>query len=427
MKSIRILYYAIFYGLIPTVVFGQWDSLESTKLDYDYRRLKGELEYAKNKADSSLIATKLIEFGDFYRQNEAVNQALLHYQNAIDYLGDKDTALVYIHLNSGIIQLHLKSYQSALNYFKRGQHLAQNMSFKRGEAMCSGYIGSCYEKLGQFEKAIDFQNKGLQAFKKLADSTGLALTHENLGSVYEDLGRYSLAKRYFEAALSYLQTQTKEDLYLNIRNNIADIYRKTGEFEKALDLSQQNLEMALDLNNEHQIESAYKDISKTLYGLESYQEAYLNLELSDSINEVILQNQNRQQLTALESLYDAKTKNARIEILLKENEISAVQNRVLWLGLMLLCTVAGGIYWHQRSVKKHQLSLAKYKNKALEAELNAERLEQQSLESEIKLKTNSLSNYSLSLAQKNKTLSTVAHTLSNIKGRKRLDVDRKLT
>src|SRR5699024_6448163 len=116
--------------------------------------------------------------------------------------------LVYIHLNSGIIQLRLKSYQSALNYFKRGQHLAQNMSFKRGEAMCSGYIGSCYEKLGQFDRAINFQNKGLQAFKKLADSTGLALTHENLGSVYEDLGRYSLAKRYFEAALSYLQTQT---------------------------------------------------------------------------------------------------------------------------------------------------------------------------------------------------------------------------
>lgn len=425
--SLSVIFSIIACGILPFNGFSQTETLKTKDTDSVYFRLKNGLQLAEKENNHLLIARRLIEFGDFYRQNEAINQALINYQRAADYLPDGDTALVYIQLQSGRIQFRLKEYKSALDYFTRGLELSQRIGYHRGQAMCTGYIGSCFEKLGGYNKAIAYQNKSLEVFKQLGDGSGLAMTYENLGSIYEDLGRFDLALNYFKKAQIHVNPQFDENPHINILNNIADVYRKTGVLDHALKQSRKALLLAIEAGNEHQMESAYKDISKTFYELEAYQEAFLNLKLSDSINEVILQDQNRKQLAALQTLYDAKTKNSKIELLLKENEISNIQNRVMWLGMLLLLTIAGGSYWHQRNIKKQQLKIAQYKHKILEAELQNKRMEQQSLEREITLKTASLSNYSLHLARKNKTLTNVAQTLTNIKGRNRLDVDQKLT
>lgn len=413
--------------MLPLDSYAQNDTISSLHADSTYFKLKRELNKAEEQDNPALIAQKLIEFGDFYQRNEAVNQAVLNYQKAADFLDKNDTALVYIQLQSGKIEFRLKQYQRALRYFTDGLELSRAIGYKRGEALCAVYMGSCYEKLYLYDKAILHQQTSLDIFKQLGDPSGLALANENLGSIYEDLGSFDKALGYFEEALFYTDEAADDDRHINILNNIADVHRKTGAFERALVQSQNVLTLALRAQNKHQMESAYKDIAKVLFDLQAYQEAFLNLKLSDSMNEVILDDQSRQQLHALQSLYDAKTKNARIEVLLKENEIGRAQNRVLWLGMLLFFTIAGGTYFYQRNYKKQQLKITAYKQKFLEAELEQQLMEQQSMAREISLKTASLSNYSLHLAQKNNSLIKVARTLTNIKGRKQMDVDRKLT
>lgn len=423
-----LLLFCVTLCLLPLSSYSQIDTSSLTRYgESEYFKLKNALQRAEEQQDPHLIAQKLIEFGDFYQRNEAVNQAVLNYQKAASYLPKNDTALVYIQLQSGKIEFRLKHYHIALAYFNKGLELSRTIGYKLGEAMCASYVGSCLEKLHLYDKAIAYQNASLGIFKQLDDAFGLTLTYENLGSIYEDLQMYNKALNYFEEALFYIDAKDDANRYMNILNNIADVYRKTGSFERALGQSQQVLQLALSGHNDHQTESAYKDIAKALYNLKAYQEAFLNLKLSDSINEVILQSQSRRQLNALQSLYDAKSKNARIEMLLNENEIGKIQNRVLWLAMLLLLTVAGGSYLYQRNNKKQQLKIARYKQKFLEAELENKQIEKQSMEREIDLKTSALSNYSLQLAQKNNTFTKIARTLANIKGRKQMDIDQKLT
>lgn len=429
-SSVRFLATLLYIALVfitPVRSYSQVDTTNTKQADSEYFKLNNSLLLAEEQDQPELIALCLIALGDFYQRNEAVNQALLNYQNAASYLSEVDTSLVYIQLQSGKIQLRLRQYRKALEYFNKGLELSRSIKYRHGEAMCAGFIGSCYEKLNAYDKAIVYQNRSLDLFKGLGSKSGLALAYENLGSIYEDLEDFDKALEYFERAIAFTDVKTHTDRHINILNNIADVHRKTGDFELALGESQEVLQLALLTQNQHQVESAYKDISKALYKLESFQQAFLNLKLSDSINEIILQDQNRQQLNALQSLYDAKTKNAKIEVLLKENEIGKAHNRVLWLGLVLLFTLAGGSYLHQRIHKKQQLKIVRYKQKILETELENKKIEQQSMAREIELKTSSLSNYSLNLAQKNKTLTMIARTLTNIKGRKKMDVDQKLT
>src|SRR5690606_23902212 len=187
--------------ILPLGNYAQNDTIAALHADSTYFKLKYELKKAEEQNDPALIARKLIEFGDFYQHNEAVNQAVLNYQKAADFLPENDTALVYIQLQSGKIEFRLKQYQRALSYFTEGLELSRAIGYKRGEAMCAGYVGSCYEKLHSYDKAIVNQQISLDIFKQLGDPSGLALTNENLGSIYEDLGAFDKALGYFKEAL----------------------------------------------------------------------------------------------------------------------------------------------------------------------------------------------------------------------------------
>lgn len=169
--SLSVIFSVIACCILSFNGFSQTDTLKPKDTDSVYFRLKNGLQLAEKENNHLLIARKLIEFGDFYRQNEAINQALNNYQRAADYLPDGDTALVYIQLQSGRIQFRLKEYKSALDYFIRGLELSQKIGYQRGQAMCMGYIGSCFEKLGGYDKAIAYQNKSLEVFKQLGDGS----------------------------------------------------------------------------------------------------------------------------------------------------------------------------------------------------------------------------------------------------------------
>src|SRR5690606_5825549 len=221
----------------------------------EYFKLKSSLLSAEEQEIPELIALRLIALGDFYHRNQAVNQALLNYQNAASYLSDSDTSLVYIQLQSGKIQLGLRQYSGALDYFKQGLELSRRIKYRHGEAMCAGFVGSCYEKLNAYDKAIVYQNMSLDLFKGLGSKSGLALAYENLGSIYEDLEDFDKALEYFERAIAFTDVKTHTDRHINILNNIADVHRKTGDFELALGESQEVLQLALLTQNQHQVES----------------------------------------------------------------------------------------------------------------------------------------------------------------------------
>ncbi|MDG3582590.1 tetratricopeptide repeat protein [Galbibacter pacificus] len=433
MKNINYIEKTLFFILfIPATLLNAQhlttDSLLSKQVNSRYLELKHALESARASENDSLIANSYLQFAHFYKKTGAINEALANYQQAEKYKPHiKDTALVDLYLQMGKIHFSVKHYQTASKQFLKALQLSKTIEYIKGRAMANGYVGSCFEKLSNYKDALKYQKTSLELFEQIEDSLGLALVNENIGSIYEDKEQYKVAYQYFKRALDYMERQDGQfDRKLNIINNMGDVNRKKENYKEALMYTLKAKNLAEKSHNYHQLESAYKDLSKTYGLLNDFEQAYINLGISDSINETIIRLQNVQQINALQALYDANSKEAKIDLLTKENEVNKAQERLMLIFIIALLGLIFGVYVYLKKRKQHELNIEKYKQQALEANLEKKKLIEENLQREIELKTSSLSKYSLNLAQKNRTLSQVAHTLTNIKGRKKIDVDAKL-
>ncbi|EIJ38710.1 hypothetical protein JoomaDRAFT_1701 [Galbibacter orientalis DSM 19592] len=404
------------------------DSILSQTVDSVFFKLKKELTQAIDADNDTIVLQKYIEFADFYKKSGAVNEAIVNYQIADTILKDKkDTLRVYLKLQIGAVNFSVKQFEIAKSAYKEALEISEKIDYIKGEALAQSAIGSCFEKQGNYNKALFHQYKSLPLFEKIHDNIGLALVNENIGSIYEDKLAFDKAFNYFQKALDYIVLTDDVDRKINILNNLGDAKRKDGKYEEALIYTLQAKEMAIETSNKHQLESAYKDLSKNYALTNNYEKAYLNLGISDSIRDEILWRQNVQQVNALQALYGAKSKQAKIDLLVKENQVKSAHESLLILVIVVLLVLAVILYFYFKKRKENAIKLQHYKQKALQADLEKKKIIEENLQREIQLKTSSLSKYSLHLAHKNKTLSEVAHTLKNLKGRKQIDIQGKLT
>ncbi len=88
----------------------------------------------------------------------------------------------------------------------------------------------------------------------------LAKIYENIGSIHEDQERYDSAARFFRQALALNQQNGDSIACLEIYKNLGDVFRKTGHYQEGLHQTRNALALALRVNEQYQICSAYRDI-----------------------------------------------------------------------------------------------------------------------------------------------------------------------
>jgi len=372
------------------------------------------------------MALQHIGFGNFYESLGISNEAIRHFHEALLLLtSKKDTSQIYVRNHLGRIHLDIKQFKVAKEHLEASLNLNKQLNFKKGEAQTFALLGSVYEKTNDYEKALECQFKSMELFEKLDDSSGLALIYENLGSIYEDQERFDLAHAYFKKAFEYVSDH-HTDRKINILNNLGDVNRKNGKLREALSYTEEARDEAISTQNNHQLESALKDLAKTYALLGDFDRAYDLVNESNALNEKILSLKNIQQLNTLQVLYGVKERETEINLLTKQNEVNKARQTLLLVGIvaLILVSVTIGVYFKKR--KKHELKLQEYKQQLLQADLDRKIVEEENLQREITLKVSSLSNYSLHLAHKNKMLSDIAHVLKNMKDREHVNVKSKL-
>ncbi|MCM5661888.1 tetratricopeptide repeat protein [Galbibacter mesophilus] len=423
-----LLFLLLFISLVANSQQKGFPELKINEIDIEFSKLKDNLAAAKEKKDTTEIALAYLHFAHFYKNVGALNEAIHHLLEAARFFKEKISVLAFnTKMEIGHIHFTLKHFITAKHFYSEALLISQKLNYKNGEAKAEGALGNCFEKQSDYEKALLHQNNSLQLFLSLKDSVGLAMVNENIGSAYEDLERYKEAENYFSKALSYANKNLKIDRKINILNNLGDVHRKRGDVAQGIIFTYKAKHLAEETNNKHQLESAYKDLSKAYRITGDFEEAYINLVLSDSIREEILELQNVQQVNSLQALYGAKEKDSEIKLLTKQNEVNKAREQLMMILILVLMAASVVVYFYLKKRKAHEIKLQSYQQKILKQDLEKKKLKEESLEREIELKTSSLSKYSLHLAHKNRTLTHVAQTLNNIKGRKRLDIDAKLT
>ena len=393
---------------------------------HNFQQFKTELEEAKASKDPGKEAYTHYHFGVFYLNIGVSSEAMVEFNAAATLISNtQDTLLVYIKNGLGQVELSLKNYQQAEIFFNEAVAIASKTSFYGGLAISNGWLGTSYEKRELFLEALQYQKKSLELFSSLHDKQGVSLVYENIGSIYEDLEQYKEALQYFNKAYGLVKNDNTPR-EANVLNNLGDIYRKTGRFKDGLFYTEQALELGRNIKDYHQVESAYKDLSKVYAAMDNYIEAYTYLQLSEQMNADLFYAQNTNQINVLQTVYESKKKEAQINLLQEEGKVAAAKHQLLIVIIFAFFVFASFMTIYFFKKRQQQLQLKEYEQKMLKAELEKKAVEEAQLHKEVQLKTAALSTYSLQLSQKNKMLSEVAHTLKNLSGRNNMNISEKI-
>ncbi|WP_349352097.1 MULTISPECIES: tetratricopeptide repeat protein [unclassified Flagellimonas] len=417
-------------GLLPISLYGQQTdgSLDMGLAGEAYHILQKQLETAKQHPESPLqIAVGHLELGAYYHSLGLYTEALAQYNFALEQLVHHPDDMLYAELNNNIgkVYLSLSNFELAEQYFEETKAACEQLGDKKGLATSLGLLGASHEKQSEYEEALEDQRRSLALFKELRDDLGTALTNENIGSIYEDLEQFDLAYDYFNRAYGHLKW-TGTEAEANVLNNLGDVFRKRGEYPSALEKTTLALELAIQINDLHQMESAHKDLSKTYALMGNFEQAHAHLLLAEQYNSDMLTSQNSDQLNVLQTIYETNKKEAEIELLKEQNKVSEAHQNLLWVALFSIAVIFVILYYYMGRKRKAKLKIQEYKQRMLKAELDKKAIEEKNLQHEVQLKAASLSRYSLHLSQKNKILLDMSNTLRNIASRKHMDTSRKI-
>ncbi|WP_435579613.1 tetratricopeptide repeat-containing sensor histidine kinase [Gilvibacter sp.] len=138
----------------------------------------------------------------------------------------------YLTIGSGFKDAQL--YDKAIAVFEESLALSTRLGDSVQMAYDNMNIGSMYQSKGENVKALAKANVALPILLKIQDTNSIAANYNNQAQAYKALERYDEALRLYLKAdsidLRENPYKTKEIIY----ENIADLYKRKGDFENAL-------------------------------------------------------------------------------------------------------------------------------------------------------------------------------------------------
>ncbi len=299
------------------------------------------------KKDSRLFVKALVlkSYALCYlrKYTEATSDALhalsISKQNGFDDLIiSANGVLSFVHYSNGDYISSLSFLNNSVEFLKKD---------KDSMALSSTYnnIAIIYKNMTDYEKAISYNTKSLNLSIASHDPVGVGKSYSNLGRIYEEQVNIEKALDFYNKAIEH---NTKNNLSNSIPyRNIADIYIKRKEFDKADTV----LLNALKIENRNKNYSEIKKIYSTLLKNAILNQAFIKaLEYMTNLQEInVINNKktNEEKSKMLENQYKLFQSKSEVNQLIRISNKNKIIFGISFGSLILLFLV-----WYQINKNK---------------------------------------------------------------------------
>lgn len=249
---------------------------------------------------------------------------------------------------------YLNKCDLAISYYQKALKIKEEMGSERGMAYVFRLLGGAYEKLSDIDSAYYYYEKTIALAEKLGDKRLLVDGYSAMAVVAEKMGKsdaeqLAINLKHIQAAE---EIERLDGLFVGY-GNLGNLYRKRGEYRKAIAYYDQAVGLAEAQQN-------YPFLQKTHYSRYKVFKEYLHDEASalgaleaylvahDSVT-------NSEKFRAVEDLstqYETKKK----EAIIAEQQEAIRQGKIrFWLiaAILAMALIAGAVlYWLTRQLRQ---------------------------------------------------------------------------
>ncbi|MES2284560.1 MAG: tetratricopeptide repeat protein [Bacteroidota bacterium] len=151
--------------------------------------------------------------------------------------------------NIGYVYKQKGDIPKALEWYKKGLKIREEIGDKYGIANSINNIGRIYNTQGDNNKAIECYYKSLKIQNDIGDKQGASISLNNIGLIYNNQGDIPNALEYYNKGLK-LQDEVGDKQGVGISlHNIGNVYSTQGNFPKALECYHKSLKILEDVGD----------------------------------------------------------------------------------------------------------------------------------------------------------------------------------
>ena len=153
--------------------------------------------------------------------------------------GENSIPFVTCNANMAEIYRVMENYEKVEEKYYKAIKIYKKNNFKDSyifAGICNN-LGLFYEEKGQYQDSLNWQKKSLEILKNMENGKiQSAVILSNMVKPYVKLGEKKLAKSITDESLEILSNEAGENsnLYLNIINNLANVYFESNSYKKSL-------------------------------------------------------------------------------------------------------------------------------------------------------------------------------------------------
>lgn len=214
--------------------------------------------------DSIYVSKQLIN-ASIAKRNGDLDSMRYYAELALDAIGNdtlySSTSTAYTLL--GMIYRQEGKLDSCAMYYERSVGISRAIDDTLSLSKGYNNLGNVQHIQGKFEDALGYYLQSLELKELLNDDRGIAMSHHNVASIKIDMKDWNGAITAFEKSQKLAHKVEYELLIQRNLFKMAICHRENGDFENAINLTQEGLDRAKANGNKRNIASGYYELGES--------------------------------------------------------------------------------------------------------------------------------------------------------------------